>query len=242
APEMIFLPKWAYFNIYAMSAWTRTIIMPLSLFYAHKPLRRIPRERGVAELFLDSPHKWRWPHPPTSRLLTWTNFFLAADQVIKWLEVWGPQFVRRNAIKKAADWMLAHFADSDGVGAIFPPIIYTIISLHCLGYATDSPEMKYALKQLDDLMIEEEDSLRVQPCFSPVWDTALSLNALAMAGYGPRDTSVLKASRWLIEREVRRPGDWSLMSPGAEPGGWFFEYRNGFSPDIDATSMGRIGL
>jgi squalene-hopene/tetraprenyl-beta-curcumene cyclase len=231
-----------YFNIYAMSAWTRTIIMPLSLFYAHKPLRQIAPEHGVAELFLDRPHKWRWPHPPTKRLLTWTNFFLAADQVIKFLEVWGPQFVRRDAIKKAAQWMLEHFADSDGVGAIFPPIIYTIISLHCLGHADDSPEMKYAIKQLDDLMIEDGDTLRVQPCFSPVWDTALSLNALAMAGYGPHDQAVTKASRWLLAREVRRPGDWSLMSPNTEPGGWFFEYNNGFYPDIDDTAMVLMGL
>jgi squalene-hopene/tetraprenyl-beta-curcumene cyclase len=241
-PEMLFLPRWMYFNIYAMSAWTRTIIVPLSLFYAHKPLRRIPPQMGVAELFLDAPHKRRWPHPPTKRLLTWTNFFLAADQGIKWLEVWGPQVVRAKAIAKAAQWMFDHFADSDGVGAIYPPIIYTIISLHCLGYAVDSPKMKYALKQLDDLMIEDGDSLRVQPCFSPVWDTALSLNALAMAGSGGHDQAMAKASRWLLEREVRRPGDWSLMNPDTEPGGWFFEYRNGFYPDIDDTAMVLMGL
>jgi squalene-hopene/tetraprenyl-beta-curcumene cyclase len=241
-PEMLFLPKWMYFNIYAMSAWTRTIIVPLSLFYAHKPVRRIPPQRGVAELFLDAPHKWRWPHPPTKRLLSWTNFFLAADQVIKWLEVWGPPLVRTKAIEKAARWMLEHFADSDGVGAIFPPIIYTIISLHCLGYEADAPEMEYALKQLEDLMIEEADSLRVQPCFSPVWDTALSLNALAAAGSGGHDYAIAKASRWLLEREVRRPGDWSLMNPHAEPGGWYFEYRNGFYPDIDDTAMVLMGL
>ena len=253
-PEMLFLPKWAYFNIYAMSAWTRTIIVPLSLFYAHKPVRKISAEKGVAELFLDPPHEWRWPHPPTKRLLTWTNVFLAADQVIKWLEVWGPQFVREKAIKKAERWMVEHFADSDGVGAIYPPIIYTIISLTCLGYASDSPEMKYALKQLDALMIEEGDTLRVQPCFSPVWDTALSLNALAMSNSAcglafasdpanaKPQAAIANATRWLLEREVRRPGDWSLMGPNTEPGGWFFEYRNGFYPDIDDTAMVLMGL
>ncbi|MSQ93744.1 MAG: squalene--hopene cyclase [Gemmataceae bacterium] len=241
-PEMLFLPRWAYFNIYAMSAWTRTIIVPLSLFYAHKPVRKVAPEHGIAELFTDRPHKPLWPHTPTNRLFTWTNFFLAADQAIKWLEVWGPQFVRKKAIAKAEKWMIEHFADSDGVGAIYPPIIYTIISLHCLGYAADSAEMQYALKQLDDLMIEEENSLRVQPCFSPVWDTALSLNALAVAGTGGHDQAIAKATRWLLAREVRRPGDWSLMNPGIEPGGWFFEYRNGFYPDVDDTAMVLMGL
>jgi squalene-hopene/tetraprenyl-beta-curcumene cyclase len=248
-PEMLYLPKWAYFNVYAMSAWTRTIIVPLSLFYAHKPIRPIPDGRGIAELFLDNPHKSLWPHPPTNRLFTWTNFFLFADQVIKFLEDWGPQSIRKNAIKRAERWMLEHFADSDGVGAIFPPIIYTIISLSCLGYADNSPELKYALQQLDDLMLEEDETLRVQPCFSPVWDTALSLNALAMSDNPtsrdrkrPEHEAINKATRWLLQREVRRPGDWSLMNPGVEPGGWFFEYNNGFYPDIDDTAMVLMGL
>ncbi len=141
--------------------------------------------------------------------------------------------------------MREHFSDSDGVGAIFPPIIYTVIGLHCLGYKTGSPEMVYALKQLDDLIIEEDDTLRVQPCFSPVWDTALSLNALAVSRDGSDeqlDTAMTRASRWLLEREVRRPGDWSLLNPGLEPAGWYFEYRNGFYPDTDDTAMVLMGL
>ena len=106
--------------------------------------------------------------------------------------------------------MLDHFSDSDGVGAIFPPIIYTIISLRCLGYREDSPEMTWALKQLDDLILEEDETLRVQPCFSPVWDTALALNAIGDAGIDPdREADVDRAARWLLNKEVRRPGDWS---------------------------------
>src|SRR5690349_16437664 len=65
------------------------------------------------------------------------------------------------------------------MGAISPPMIYTVVCLRCLGAAADSPEMRWALKQLDELMIEEGGTLRLQPCFSPVWDTALTLNALA---------------------------------------------------------------
>jgi len=239
-PEMVFLPTWAYINLYAMSSWTRTIIVPLSLFYAHKPIRKLEADQGIAELFIESPSKVHWPHPPTNRLFTWTNFFLAVDQTIKWFENWGPQYFRKKAVERATEWMTEHFADSDGVGAIFPPIIYTIISLHCLGHTSDTPEMQYALKQLDDLMIEEGDTLRLQPCFSPVWDTALSLNALSLAG-GP-DQAIAKATQWLLEREVRRPGDWSLMNPDVEPGGWFFEYRNGFYPDTDDTAMVLMGL
>ncbi len=243
--EMMFLPTWAYINLYAMSSWTRTIVVPLSIFSAFKPVRNLLPEQGIAELFLENQYKKLLPHPPSKRLFTATNFFLIVDQILKGLEKWGPQSVRQAAIAKASAWMRQHFTDSDGVGAIFPPIIYTIISLHCLGYAKDSPEMVYALKQLDDLMIEEADTMRVQPCFSPVWDTALSVNALAQARSGHEDRTeeaMTRATRWLIDREVRRPGDWSLLNPKLEPAGWFFEYRNGFYPDTDDTAMVLMGL
>jgi squalene-hopene/tetraprenyl-beta-curcumene cyclase len=249
-PELMFLPTWFYVNIYAMSSWTRTIVVPLTIFSAYKPLRQLPAELGIAELFVQPQHTPLLPHPPSKRWFTAANFFLAVDRCVKWLEKWGPQAVRRAAVHKASAWMRQHFADSDGVGAIFPPIIYTIISLHCLGYRDDSPEMIYALKQLDDLMIEEKDTLRVQPCFSPVWDTALALGAVAISdqpgaqatGHSASQFTLSRAARWLVDREVRQPGDWSIMNPGLEPGGWFFEYRNGFYPDIDDTAMVLMGL
>ena len=241
-PEMMFLPRWSYINIYAMSSWTRTIVVPLSIFYAHKPVRRVPPEKGIAELFLQHPETPLWPHPPTRRWFTWTNFFLAVDWGVKLMERWGPQGVRRAGVRRAVAWLKEHFVDSDGVGAIFPPIIYTVICLKCLGYADDSAEMRWALKNLDDLLLEEDETVRVQPCFSPVWDTALSLNALAMAGVTGQHQAVVRAARWLLEREVRRPGDWSVVNPHLEPSGWFFEYNNGFYPDTDDTAMVLMAL
>src|SRR5262245_13101447 len=166
-PELMLLPRWSYINIYAMSSWTRTIVVPLSIFYAHKPVRRLPEELGIKELFLQPPETPLWPHPPTKSWLSWTNVFLVGDWLTKRLEKWGWMLLRRQAVRHAKEWLLAHFEDSDGVGAIFPPIIYTIISLRCLGYGDDSPEMRWAVKHLEDLLLEEENSLRVQPCFSP---------------------------------------------------------------------------
>jgi squalene-hopene/tetraprenyl-beta-curcumene cyclase len=241
-PEMMLLPRWLYFNIYAMSSWTRTIVVPLSIFYAHKPVRHLPPEMGIRELFLQPPETPLWPHPPTRRWLSWTNLFLLGDWMLKRLESWGLMLFRRAALQRAKTWMLEHFADSDGVGAIFPPIIYTIVCLRCLGYADDSPEMQWAVKQLEDLVIEEGDTLRVQPCFSPVWDTALTLIGLGDGGMPPNDSAIERAVRWLLELEVRRPGDWSVSNPGLEPGGWFFEYRNGFYPDTDDTAMVLMAL
>jgi squalene-hopene/tetraprenyl-beta-curcumene cyclase len=240
-PEMMLLPRWCYFHLYAMSSWTRTIVVPLSIFYAHKPVRRLPPEQGIAELFLQPPETPQWPHPPTARWLSWTNFFLALDQVFKWVEARGLGPVRREALRRAEAWMRERFADSDGLGAIFPPMVYTVIVLRCLGEADDSPAMRWALKQLDDLILEDEETVRLQPCFSPVWDTALSLKALADSGASSHP-SVPRAVRWLLDREVRQPGDWCVGNPGVEPGGWFFEYRNAFYPDTDDTAMVLMAL
>jgi squalene-hopene/tetraprenyl-beta-curcumene cyclase len=241
-PEMMLLPKWAYFNIYAMSSWTRTIVIPLSIFYAHKPVRQLPAEMGIRELFLEPPGKPLWPHPPTQRLLTWTNFFLVLDQLIKHVESMGLGPLRSLALERAGEWMRERFAESDGLGAIFPPMIYTVVGLRCLGYPEDSPEMRWALKQLEDLMIEQDGAVRLQPCFSPVWDTSLTLIALADAGLSPESAAMGKGVRWLLEREVRRGGDWSITNPDLEPGGWCFEYRNAFYPDTDDTAMVLMSL
>jgi squalene-hopene/tetraprenyl-beta-curcumene cyclase len=240
-PEMVLLPRWSYINLYAMSSWTRTIVVPLSIFSACKPVRRLPESKGIAELFLQAPETPLWPAKPSGRLLSWGNVFLGLDWLYKKVEPWlGP--IRRLALKRAAAWMREHLRESDGLGAIFPPMIYTVISLRCLGVADDAPEMKAALKQLEDLMIEEDDTVRLQPCFSPVWDTALTLNALADSELPNDHPAIERAASWLLAKEVRQAGDWSLTNAGLEPGGWFFEYRNAFYPDTDDTAMVLMAL
>lgn len=241
-PEITLLPRWIYINIYAMSAWSRTILVPLSVVWAHKPIRQLPPEMSIRELFLESPDTIRPPHPWSRGWFTWTNFFLRVDRWLKRLERWKVTTLRPRAIRKAVAWMRERYVDSDGLGAIFPPMIYNVIVLRCLGVSDDDPEMLWAMKQIDDLMILENNALRLQPCLSPVWDTALSLIALADSGHSVRDPRIKKAADWLLEREIRRPGDWSRSARHLEPGGWCFEYRNGFYPDTDDTSMVLIAL
>jgi len=240
-PELVLLPRWCYVHLGAMSSWTRTIVVPLSVVYAHQPSTQVPAGRGVHELFLGDPNAPRWPARPTRKWVSWTNVFLSLDAAYKRCERWlGP--VRRRAVRRAVAWMRERFADSDGLGAIFPPMIYTVIVLRCLGVTDDDPEMRWALQQLADLKIEEAGALRLQPCLSPVWDTALTTIALADAGIDGRTTPVRKAVDWLLAKEVRRPGDWCAGAPDVPPAGWFFEYRNGFYPDTDDTAMVLMAL
>ena len=257
-PELVLLPAWSPINIYRMSAWSRTIVVPLSIMWAHRPSRKLAPELGIRELFLQ--HERDWPPlrcpglPEESGWLSWERFFRQADSAVKWLERrrWRP--LRRRALAAAAEWMTTRFAHSDGLGAIFPPIIWSIIALKCLGFDDDSVEMKYNFDQLRALTIEEHDTARLQPCLSPVWDTTIALRALAGCGLSldgelggepggepGGDQPIARAVDWLLDKEVSRPGDWS-QHVAAPPGGWYFEHHNEFYPDIDDTAMALIAL
>jgi squalene-hopene/tetraprenyl-beta-curcumene cyclase len=240
--ELMLLPRWFFFNIYAMSAWSRTIFVPLSVVDAFKPVTRLPESMHIRELFLDPPETPRWPAKPTKKWFSWTNFFLGIDWILKKLEQFRLTPFRQFAARKAVAWMQERCQESDGLGAIFPPIIYHAVVLKCLGASDDDPEMRWVLKQLDDLGIEEGEALRLQPCLSPVWDTALSLIGLADTGQRGDSEETVSAVSWLLNKEVRQSGDWAKTVRGVEPGGWFFEYRNAPYPDIDDTAMVLIAL
>jgi squalene-hopene/tetraprenyl-beta-curcumene cyclase len=244
-PELILLPDWSPINIYRMSAWSRTIVVPLSIMWAHRPVRRIEPERGIGELFLRPPEQWpelRCPGLNEQRgWFTWESFFRTADRTLKALERRGIKPLRARALQKATQWMLERCQDSDGLGAIFPPIVWSVVALKCLGYADDSPEQLANLAELDKLMVREGDRVWLQPCLSPVWDTLITLRALAAAGHTAEDAPVARGITWLLEKEIRTPGDWSRRVR-CEPGGWAFEYRNRFYPDIDDTIMALMAL
>ncbi len=110
--------------------------------------------------------------------------------------------------------MLDHCENTDGLGAIFPPMVYSIIALRCLDYELDSPTVQWAINQLDDLHIAEGDRVRVQPCLSPVWDTAIASIALADAQVPADHPAWSRAVRWLLDKEVRSPGDWQTRRAG----------------------------
>ncbi len=231
-PEIILLPRWFYFNLYEMSAWSRTIVVPLSIIWALKP--RVALDVSLAELSTGA-RPGRRRLRPFDRF--WSTMFVAIDHLIKLVERVGPiPTWRRRALERAERWTLKHMAGSDGLGAIYPPMMNAVIALCALGYDPDHPAVRSQLDELERFEIAEEGELRLQPCLSPVWDTALSLNALLTAGCEPSEPRFQQALEWLLDAEIRTPGDWREKSLQDEPGGWCFEYRNDFYPDCDDTA------
>ena len=252
-PEMILLPLWAPFNIYEMSAWSRTIIVPLSLLWACQPCTILPPEHQIDELYA-TPQK-SLPRTiggvnhegPTRGRINWTRFFQRVDRLIKFGERLGIKPLRKRAIQLCENWILQRLENSDGLGAIFPPIVWTLIGLRCLGYKDDSPVIASQFAELEKLVIRDVDAhgvakVRLQPCLSPVWDTAIATIALRDAGVSRHDPAIRKSLEWILSKEVKQQGDWALRNPKLEPGGWYFEYNNEFYPDVDDTCMVLITL
>jgi squalene-hopene/tetraprenyl-beta-curcumene cyclase len=227
-PEIILLPRWAPINLYEMSSWTRGIVVPLSVIWALKPQCAVSDRASIRELALGGAQK-------NERRGFWKKFFETTDATVKLLERRGWNPSREKALKACEQWMVERFDRSDGIGAIFPPIINSIIALRALGYPNDHALPESQIRELQKLEIEEGDHLRVAPCFSPVWDTALTMNAMAESGVPAGDPRLLKAASWILDREVRETGDWKVKNSEGKPGGWYFEYANEFYPDVDDT-------
>jgi len=236
-PEIVFLPKWSYFNLYHVSAWTRTMILPLSFVTTLRYTRRLPEHLGIAELYIDQAAANRVADPLPGIPRSWRDIFLRVDQFLKIYDRKPLASVREKAMKMAEQWLLERMDNSEGLGAIFPPMVYMLIVFRALGYPDDDPRVMKAHKDLRDFYIEEGDTIRLQPCVSPVWDTGLAMHALAEAGINEESDAAQRGINWLLEKECRTPADWQMNCLPIEPSGWFFEFCNPHYPDVDDTAI-----
>ncbi len=233
-PEFMLLGNF----IYEMSSWTRAIVIPLSIVHAMNPQRPVPAGFTLKELVQPGvPFEF----PNDEGFFSWRNFFLKADKILKLWERHGSRSVRIKAIRRAEEWMLERTHHSDGVAAIYPPMMYVIMALDVLGYPPDHPDVQEAIRQFLNLIVDDERGFFFQPCFSVVWDTGIIGHVLGESGLASRD-SLRRCADWLLTKEVRRKGDWAVKRPDVEPSGWYFEFANEFYPDIDDTAQVLLAL
>jgi len=228
-PELVLLPSWFPINIYELSSWSRAIVVPLSVIWASRPTRSIPEYANINELWLET------AEVPAVHAGFWRGLFEKVNAALKLLERQGWTPWRARALAACERWMIEHFENSHGIGAIFPPIINSILALRCLGYDNDHPFTQSQILELERLEIEEDDTLRVAPCFSPIWDTVIASTALVESGLASDHPSLIRAAEWILNSEVKTIGDWKVKNPEGRPGGWFFEYANELYPDTDDT-------
>lgn len=241
-PEMILLPSWFYFNIYEMSSWSRAILVPLSVMNATRPSRPIPASAHIDELFVGGKSRKQMGIAWDQKFLSWRNVFLVIDRVLKIYDSSPVKPFRQLALERALQWLLEREDMSGGLGAIFPAMTHAIMAYKSMGLPDDHEAIQKELCELAAFEIEEEDTIRLQPCVSPVWDTAITLNALADSGCPADHPSMLKGAEWLLSKQTTRKGDWAVKARNVEPGGWYFEMENEYYPDVDDTVMALMGL
>jgi squalene-hopene/tetraprenyl-beta-curcumene cyclase len=239
--ELMLIPNWFLLNIYEMSSWTRGIVIPMAILSVLRPNWRLPEHAHVDELFKDPERKTAaldW----SKQLLSWKNFFLAVDRGLKLYEKspWKP--FRQRALREAKSWMLNHLERTEGLAAIYPAMMNSIFALMALGHGPDDPLTWREIKEFSRFEIEERDTIRMQPCVSPVWDTCIAMVALEEAGLPADHPALVKAADWILSKQVLGPGDWQVKNKDAEPGGWAFEFRNDFYPDVDDTAFVLMAL
>jgi squalene-hopene/tetraprenyl-beta-curcumene cyclase len=239
-PEVIFLPSWFPLNIYDFACWARQTIVALTVVAAHRPVRALPF--GIEELQSSAvPAKRQGTQPVTSV----TRRLQLLDRVLHHYERFARlapvrALLREPALSRAERWIVKRQEADGGWGGIQPPWVYSMMALQLRGYALDHPVMRAAFAGLESFTVREESESgevrRLEACQSPVWDTALAAIALCDAGGDEAQVPIGRAADWLIGKEIRVTGDWSVRRPGLQPGGWAFEFANDNYPDIDDTA------
>jgi len=234
--EIMLLPRWFFFHLSKISYWSRTVLVPLLILFARKPVVRLPGG-DLRELFLRDPSRLRHLDRFSVKRRWLANLFIAVDRILKRIEPLLPEGTRRHAVERAVEWTRARMRGEGGPGGIFPAMANSVMALSVLGVSREDPDMRRCLRAIDDLLVDWGDEMLCQPCVGPVWDTCLALNALLEAGTSVRTATVSRALNWLFDRQVFTPGDWSELAAGLEPGGWAFQHENDLYPDVDDTSM-----
>ncbi len=240
--ETFLFPNWFFFNIYEMSSWSRTIIAPLAILNHYKPVRTLPADKQLHELYPAGLENTNLSLKKDPRFWAWKNFFLRCDRILKIYDRFPVHPLRRHALKATENWMVERMGEgSEGLSAIFPAMLNAMMALRVLGCGEDHPLVQKAGRDFAGLFVDEDGDFRIQPCLSPVWDTAITTISLAESGLR-NHPALARAAEWLEKKEIRFEADWAVRVKGIEASGWAFEHDNKYYPDTDDTMMVLMAL
>ena len=231
-PEQTLLPPRAPLSIYSFGCWARQTVVALQVASALRPSRQV----GFS---IDELRTWA---EPERHLDGWGRAFHLLDRGLHVYERRPVGPLRRRALRAAERWIVERQESDGSWGGIQPPWVWSLVALRALGYPLEHPVVACGLAGLERFTIEDERGRRLEACQSPVWDTALAVIALLEAGVDREDEAISRAARWLVDREIRVRGDWSVLRPKLAPGGFPFEFANDNYPDVDDTAEVVIAL
>ncbi|QSJ17331.1 squalene--hopene cyclase [Nostoc sp. UHCC 0702] len=233
-PWIMLLPPAFPVNIYEMSSWARSSTVPLLIVCNQKPVFVTDPAITLDELYAEGVDQVRYELPKSG---DWTDLFLTLDDGFKLAESWNLVPFREEGIKAAEKWILERQEATGDWGGIIPAMLNSMLALRCLGYDSNDPIVERGLQAIDNFAIETDSSYRVQPCISPVWDTAWVIRALVESGFASDHPAVVKAGEWLLQKQILDYGDWHVKNTLGKPGAWAFEFDNRFYPDVDDSAV-----
>ncbi len=233
--EIMLFPKWFPFHLDKVSYWSRTVMVPLFILCTLKAKAKNPNKVNVLELFLIHPDEEKHYFPERTFL---NKCFLALDKIGLATRPLIPSKMHQLAITKAKAWIIERLNGEDGLGGIFPAMVYAYEALLLLGDPVDAPHVVTAKAAIDKLLVIKEQEAYCQPCLSPVWDTALTVLALQEVDKIGNRPALRRAYDWLKSNQLLdEPGDWRVHRPNLAGGGWAFQFANPHYPDVDDTAV-----
>jgi squalene-hopene/tetraprenyl-beta-curcumene cyclase len=232
-PALMVLPGRGPFSIYDLSSWARGSTVPLILLFDRKP---VYGKLNLDELYPEGRDKARMALPAGKD--TFERFFIGVDGALKLGERLGLIPFRSRGLRLAEKWTIERQEETGDWGGIIPAMLNAMLALRAIGYDLHDPVVVRGFAALDGFTITAGGEYRVQPCISPIWDTAFAVRSLIDAGTRRDDPRLHRAVSWLMDKQiVARYGDWSVKNRSGKPGGWAFEFENAFYPDVDDSAV-----
>ncbi len=229
--EIINFPKWFPFNIYKISYWSRTVLIPLLVIMNKKPLANNPNNISIEELFIN-PNK-----SPSVKAVDSYGFFSSLFLVLdKMARFFFPNFISKNYKRKCIDyiyqWVSERLNGVDGLGGIFPAMVNALIAFKIDEENKYEKQVEICKQAIENLIVEKKDFAYCQPCLSPVWDTGWMGHVLL-----EQNKNVDDLVTWFLNKEIKSAGDWNFYKKNLTPGGWAFQFNNDYYPDVDDTAL-----
>jgi squalene-hopene/tetraprenyl-beta-curcumene cyclase len=169
--ELVLMPDWFPITLRKVSYWSRTVMAPLLVLMDARPRARNPRAITVDELFRTPPDQIPTfiTGPFRSR---WGYLFKVIDSVLRPTAPYFPAATRARARRTLIDFITERLNGEDGLGAIYPAMANAAMMFDHLG---DTEHFDIAWGAIQKLIIDRGPETYVQPCLSPIWDTALAM-------------------------------------------------------------------
>ncbi len=229
--EIMKFPKWFPFNIYKISYWSRTVLVPLLIIMRRKPIASNPNKISITELFLDKKN-----HSQKIKLISkndiLSKIFIYIDKVARIFFSLHSKKYKNHCEDIALKWIIKRLNGLDGLGGIFPAMVNSLIALKIVNEDKYVKEIKTVQNAINRLIVEKKNYAYCQPCFSPVWDSGWM--GLVNLENGIEEKKLVD---WFLKKEIKIKGDWSKEKSNINPGGWAFQFNNDFYPDVDDTAL-----